>query len=597
MLLGRRDGLWCHYDSDGHLIIEERYRTGLMHGSRTLFGRDRLERSYDRGVLDGPSRAFHLGSLVAEGSYRQGRKHGHWLENDLLGPRAEGSYEAGEREGPWTIQLRDGGRLEVEYRSGLYHGAAREHRPDGTLARELSYVDSVVRGPARVPEGEGWASGELRGDRREGSWKFTDSRGEPVGSGEYQDGRRHGAWLERRHGQTIAGSWRDGLEDGLWTVTDAHGALRSRSRWLAGVKHGVWETWDEAGTLRQLIGYVDGRFGGVYGIWDTDGAARVQGSHSDGARHGPWLERSDEGLWSGEYRDGLKEGLWLLRAGQQTLEEAPYSRGHLDGVRLRWTREGALVERCQYASGRRDGACETRRADGSIEQIAEYSAGDLHGQLSRWALSGELVERSDWQEGKRHGQTRFWTDDGALLQEAGYVDDQLDGPFQLLEGDVVVREGHHRAGKQTGRWIERHQDGQLASRCGWNDDGELHGLCETWYEGGARRERTSWEHGSRSGDYTLWWSRGGRTEQGSWAAGQKHGDWRTWHAGGALESEGRYEAGRQQGKWRYLDERGRLSREVIYVDGAVVATREPGNRWQPERGIGGVGGALIGRSN
>ena len=597
MLLGRRDGLWCHYDSDGHLIIEERYRTGLMHGPRILFGRDRLERSYERGVLDGPSRAFHLGRLVAEGRYEAGRKEGPWQESDLLGPRAEGSYDAGQREGRWTIQLRDGGQLEVEYRSGLYHGLARELRPDGSLARELSYVDSEIRGPARLPEGEGWAAGELRGDRREGPWRFTDPRGNEVGWGGYVDGRREGTWVELRDGSTVTTSWKNGLEDGLWTTTDASGALRSRSRWLEGVKNGVWETWDEAGTLRQLIGYVDGRLDGAYSIWDAGGVTRLQGSHREGARHGPWQERSDQGLWSGEYRLGLKEGTWLLRAGTVTLEEAAYSGGHLDGLRLRWSADGVLIERCNHAGGRREGSCESWRADGSPEQAAEYAGGLLHGELSRWALTAELVERSTWRRGLRSGVSRFWTDEGALLQEAGYLDDQLDGPFSLFDGDVVLREGRHRAGHPVGRWIERHDDGRLAARCGWNDDGEPHGLCETWYAGGARQERSSWEHGVRTGEQTLWWASGARWQQGSWVAGSKSGDWRTWHRGGALESEGRFDDGRQQGEWRFYDARGRLQREVIYADGATVATRQPGERWQPARSIGSLGGGLLGRSD
>ncbi len=594
VLLGRRDGLWCHYDSDGHLIIEERYRSGLLHGPRILFGRDRLERTWDRGVLDGPSRAFHLGTLVAEGSWVEGRKQGTWLESDLLGPRATGEYVDGHREGLWTIQLREGGRLEVEYRGGRYHGVAREYRLDGSLLRELSYVDAEVRGPARIPEGEGWAAGELVGERREGPWVFTDARGQRVAWGAYADGERDGAWVELKDGWKHTTSWSAGREDGLALQHDAAGALRSRKVWRDGVEHGLWETWDERGAPRQLIGYVDGKMSGPYTIWDAAGDLRVQGAHLDGVRHGAWLQRAEGGLWSGTYRHGLKEGTWLLKDGLALVEEAPHRAGHLQGTRLRWTPDGTLIQRCGYLSGRREGHCEAWRPDGSPEQAADWTGGELDGELRRWGPGGGLVEQSTWSRGQRHGETRFWTDDGELLQEAGYADDQLHGPFRLLEGGVVIREGEHREGTQVGLWIERHANGRPASRCSWSDEGQQDGPCATWYADGGRHERSTWKEGQRSGAYTLWWTGGNRWKQGAWLDGRKDGPWRTWHRGGALESEGEFAAGREQGEWRFFDRRGRLSREVIYSDGAIVATREPGQRWQPARSIG-VASGRIGR--
>jgi uncharacterized protein len=585
MRLGRRHGLWCHYDSDGHLIIEESYKAGLLDGRRIQFGEHRLERTWSDGTLDGPSRAFRYGTLVSEGSWARGKKEGAWTEADLLGPRASGGYVDGEREGRWTIELREGGRLEVEYRAGLYHGVAVEYGPRGDLVRELSYEQARVRGPARIPEGEGWAEGELVGEQRQGDWVFTDARGERVAWGAYVDGEREGPWVELRGAERREGAWSAGLEHGLFTVS-IDGALSSRTLMAAGQKDGPSETWDEAGTLRQLIGWTAGRMDGSYGIWTADGSLVALGAHEGGARVGVWTERVQDGVWTGAYSAGLKVGLWRLQADGQLLEEAPHRAGHLEGSRLRWTADGTMVERCEHRSGRKHGPCESWRTDGSPEVVARYADGHLDGQLRRWDRSGTLVEESSWQAGQLHGPCRFWTEEGDLLQDAGYAAGQLHGDFRLLEGEVVMREGRHDDGREVGIWIERHADGRLASRCGHDDEGDLHGLCETWFAGGGRQERSSWVNGSRDGDSTLWWADGGRWEQGTWADGRREGEWRFWHRGGARSKVGAYVGGLEDGEWSFYDRRGRLERQAIYAGGAVVATRQPGERWQPARSMG-----------
>ncbi|MDP6538341.1 MAG: hypothetical protein QF903_04365 [Planctomycetota bacterium] len=69
------------------------------------------------------------------------------------------------------------------------------------------------------------------------------------------------------------------------------------------------------------------------------------------------------------------------------------------------------------------------------------------------------------------------------------------------------------------------------------------------YEGGAERERASWEDGVREGPCRRWYPDGTLKAEGRYEAGRKSGPWRFYAADGTLDAErsGTYEADRRLG--------------------------------------------------
>lgn len=582
-LFGERHGRWCHYGGSGNLLIEEHLRRGVLHGPRLVLGRTRTEHMYERGERHGPARTLHDGVVVSEGWLERGSREGHWVETDMLGPRAEGEYIDGRRSGPWRLDLRGGGRLEVEYRAGLYHGVARELDRDGRLVAELTYVDAEVLGPARLREPDGsYASGHLEGEHREGRWSFEGADGSSLGEGGYRRGERHGAWRSPSGDGWEEGVWSDGKRDGPATWTNAAGVVQRREGWKQDARHGPFEAFDAAGVRRSLQTWRDGVADGLWGSWDGSGVV-AEGAYDQGRRDGPWVERatveSVVGLWTGRYRLGLRDGVWRFEAAGRIRAEQSWADG-AQRLRRRWSADGVLVQECALASGRPDGLCVYRYEDGSLRLRGEHRAGLQHGTVSVWGADGVLLDEASWVDGERDGPSRQWHEDGTLRERAGYAAGAYHGEVtQWSEAGVLVLEGAYREGEPIGVHRAFHDDGRLASRCSFDDEGSLHGPCETWFTSGRRHERVVWEHDVQSGASALWWPSGVRRRAGEYVDGQREGRWRFWDRGGVVEKEGEYELGLKTGLWAFRDGAGRTLREVIYDDGVAISVRAPGGSW------------------
>ena len=58
------------------------------------------------------------GTLVLEGAYVDGRRHGRWIVGSGSGAVGEGSYVDGKRHGRWVIRYTDGYVSRGEYKTG-----------------------------------------------------------------------------------------------------------------------------------------------------------------------------------------------------------------------------------------------------------------------------------------------------------------------------------------------------------------------------------------------------------------------------------------------------------------------------------------------
>jgi antitoxin component YwqK of YwqJK toxin-antitoxin module len=162
--------------ADGTTWSEVWFLDGERHGTTSTFwedGRPATLDTYDRGRLDGSSRAHYVnGQIKHDGQYVLGYADGLWLrwyENGQL--RSRGEYDTGLAVGPWTYWFDNGVvYMEAVCKGGVVDGPVRIHHPIGTLI----------------------GAGRMHGVLREGTWETWHYSGEREGQLEYENGRLHG---------------------------------------------------------------------------------------------------------------------------------------------------------------------------------------------------------------------------------------------------------------------------------------------------------------------------------------------------------------------------------------------------------------------
>ncbi len=324
--------LWTdHFASDRVVNWDGGCRDGVLGGNGTLS---------ETGGSD-------RGTIRATGSFKGGRKVGHWVERaeysegDTAVVVQEGPYVDGEQQGDWVqrTEYRNGsvrviegpvvgGRLHgrwverVEFSEGggrVEEGPYVENSRHGQWVERFEFSDGVLR----VREGP-YVEGDRNGlwaERHE--WPGGDVS---VGEGPYVEGEKHGRWVSRFEGSdgdvfVTEGSYVNGKEHGRW-VRRPEGTMRGyvelfEGPYVEGSRHGHWVE---------------------HTHWPEDKVWVEEGPYVEGKRHGEWVERTDwhDGrVWveEGPYIEGKRHGEWVSRResneGDVRVSEDTYVDGEL----------------------------------------------------------------------------------------------------------------------------------------------------------------------------------------------------------------------------------------------------------------------------
>ncbi|HLL25168.1 MAG TPA: hypothetical protein VK427_23700, partial [Kofleriaceae bacterium] len=226
---GKRHGTWTEY-VNGKVVFTGAYTAGKPHGTfisldrngnelgRTTFrggtgtmmtfwgrGRPASKTKLVRGVEDGLHQQLTpRGTVVIEGHYRGGVKHGTWKE--------------------WTA---DGVLVhEQTWKSGKLDGPVKKY-VDGQLSLEAGYADGQATGAyTEHRNGKPAVTGTYASDRKTGTWTHYASDGSVVLIATYNAGVLDGAWRELVDGNVLEGTIVAGRRTGTWTLTDKAGAVK-----------------------------------------------------------------------------------------------------------------------------------------------------------------------------------------------------------------------------------------------------------------------------------------------------------------------------------------------------------------------------------
>ena len=144
-------------DGQKHGRWVESFFDGIIHWSIT-------EGSYVDGQKHGRwIQRDQDGNVETGGSYVEGKQHGHWVERNMGGRVQEGPYVAGDKHGHWVQRNRDGSVEEGPYVKGWRHGRWVKRYRDGNV-EEGSYVEGLPGQDwtiSREPERSEYSDGKL----------------------------------------------------------------------------------------------------------------------------------------------------------------------------------------------------------------------------------------------------------------------------------------------------------------------------------------------------------------------------------------------------------------------------------------------------
>ena len=317
--LGRRQGLWREYYSNGQL---------------------KWEATYSHGKLDGYYKEYsEYGALVKYLRYRQGQlikeSAGHVKEEEKGNLRfVEEYYKNG--------KLRHAGA----YSDTIPLGIHKYFDTTGRLVKAIWYNDVGIK------KGQGMVDSA---GKKTGLWVLFYETGDTLAIGQYRNDKRTGKWrFFYRNGSLMEqGQYRDGRPDGVWTWFYPDGRLLIKENYASGVLDGPYLELSPQGDTVVKASYVEGSLDGKW--FFQLGDYKQVGQYEAGRRNGEWRSyyMPEQKLMCVDYyEDGYREGKHKCYYPNGKIREiGHYISGKKNGIWNYYTEKGYLIYTITYNFG------------------------------------------------------------------------------------------------------------------------------------------------------------------------------------------------------------------------------------------------------
>ena len=82
---------------------------------------------------------------------------------------------------------------------------------------------------------------------------------------------------------------REGVPSGLFRIWHPNGIPQSEGFFRDGMEDGVWTLWFENGKKREMKIFEEGALKGPYAWWHSNGQLRAEGTYENGKKEGIWI--------------------------------------------------------------------------------------------------------------------------------------------------------------------------------------------------------------------------------------------------------------------------------------------------------------------
>ncbi|WP_418114468.1 hypothetical protein RJD40_19695 [Vibrio scophthalmi] len=384
---------------------------------------------------------------------------------NFKGTLNSGDISTGKSIGAYEIYYENGHLLSSGSRNakGQYEGLTKFYNQEGVLTEEATYVAGKEEGIGRLFYPNGGVEEE-----------YTILGGNRVGEDVhyYKDG---GVWQKHR--------FVDGKAHGLQRTYHRDGTLRQESTFVMGRQQGEYKSYYENGQISYQVSYQNDQPTGVGRSYHEDGLLYLEVTYEQGKKNG--LERS----WYGQ--DKLRS-------------EQHYVDGKTHGVATHYYESGNTKSIENYEKGRRRGT-----------QLAFYDQPNAVESETEFDTQGNKIEETRFD--KHSTKTYHYV--------ARYPNEQLVSDLKKYRDSVLISREQTNAKKKWQLKEQFNAAGELTQRIE-KINGKYHNAYVSLDIYSDNIETTHYQHGVRSGEYSVISQQGKVIDTGSYYKGKKSGVWR-----------------------------------------------------------------------
>lgn len=348
---GLEDGLEKEYAEDGRIVMMASYSNGFLRSREYMNGLDPLGRK--QGLW---KQFYSNGAVKIAGTYRNGLKHGYFKYYDLDGnlERIEKYIDDILQEDPPELAVYDirtdyyeDGSIKVvgSYKDDVAEGIRREYDKDGKITDSYVMHEGRMIGHGIIDEA----------GLRQGAWKEYYQEGPIRAEGIYINNMRVGEWkYYHMNGQL-----------------EQIGRYDTKGRGT-----GNWKWYYDDGTLRRDENIFEGIHEGDYVEFARDTTILLKGVYVDDIKEGPWIESDNGYLEKGAYLDGVRDGIWEYYYSKDLLYyEGNFIDGTPDGMHKWYYKNGKRIKQGKYIMGLKEGDWKFLDEEGKVYLTIRYVDG------------------------------------------------------------------------------------------------------------------------------------------------------------------------------------------------------------------------------
>ncbi|ABG58681.1 conserved hypothetical protein [Cytophaga hutchinsonii ATCC 33406] len=299
----------------------------------------------------------------------------------------------------------------------------------------------------------------------------------------------------------IAGTYKKGLAEGLWSFYYENGNLKMEGVMVAGEKDGVWKYYYENGIISMEGQSVAGDRTGLWKYYYENGKTRSEGKYSENKKNGAWSYYYEDGALKAlaSYEDDNGDYLEMYPSGKIKAS------GRIEDSKSvgEWSyyhEDGTLMAVGNEVDGLKSGVWKYYHPNGQIASEGLYVNGKNSGPWKYYHDNGVLSAVGNMENGEKDGAWKIYYNSGLFKGETNYVNGQ--GTYkEYYEGGALRTEGTIINDKHEGVWNYYLENGVLEGTCNYTR-GE--GLYKGFYLNGKPKMEGKLINGNKVGVWTLY---------------------------------------------------------------------------------------------